>query len=973
MKYSLTFVLLLVFTICSTNIYAQRTCGNAAHMQELLEDAQYRKNHKKRQLKFKAINEVARQRTAICPDPVVLPMAVHYQGISNPDEACLTTLAQAQVQILNDDYQGVNADISTWVNTASASFPGVSNGESCIEFCLATQNHPSGYGLNNGDLAVTFNTTSGDSDANWAGYINIFVFEIGNGILGYSPLGGSGNGDGVAIDDQAFGSGAGCGVVSPGAPFNLGRTLTHELGHYLNLDHIWGGGCGSDDGIADTPDAADPNYGCPAIGSQSCNSNDLHMNYMDYTNDACMYMFSAGQSTRMENYTNANLQNVITKGQTVCAAPTCDDGAQNGDETGVDCGGSICPVCPSCTDGTLNGDELGVDCGGPDCPTCPTCTNGTQDGDEEGVDCGGTLCDACPTCDDGIQNQDETGVDCGGATCPECPVCTNVTLTIVLDNYPEETSWTLTAADGTTVDAGGTYGTEPDGSTLTFDYCLEAGCYDFTINDAFGDGMCCQYGNGSYTITDNDNGATLITGGEFGTSETQNFCVPDSTVLGCTDPDAHNYDPAATVDDGSCETCTDGILNGDETDVDCGGALCDACVVIPGCTDPDAHNYDPTATEDDGSCETCTDGILNGDETDVDCGGALCDACPTCDDGIQNQGETGVDCGGPNCAPCPACENITITINLDNYPGETSWTLVSADGTTIGSGGTYGNEPDGSTIAFDFCLDEGCYDFTINDSYGDGICCQYGQGSYSVVNNDTGATLASGGEFASTETTNLCITSAAVPGCTDPTAHNYDPAATEDDGSCETCIDGVLNGDETEIDCGGVLCDPCNETCPDTLNMSGPVAASGTEQANLVINSTCIINGTINVTYWAGDYILMNPGFEVVLGAEFLAEIQACVPLTGQTPSQRNQGFGIKLSGEKTGTALEFSLTKAEVVSIEILTTEGRKLVTVENKTPMAVGSHQLQLDELNLQPGLYLCKIKVGDTEQVIKVPMTR
>ncbi len=111
------------------------------------------------------------------------------------------------------------------------------------------------------------------------------------------------------------------------------------------------------------------------------------------------------------------------------AAPSCTDGIQNGDETGVDCGGSNCPPCetaPSCTDGIQNGDETGVDCGGSNCPPCetaPSCTDGIQNGDETGVDCGGSNCPPCeaaPSCTDGIQNGDETGIDCGGSDCPPC-------------------------------------------------------------------------------------------------------------------------------------------------------------------------------------------------------------------------------------------------------------------------------------------------------------------------------------------------------------------------------------------------------------------------------------------------------------------------------------------------------------------------------------------------------------------------
>jgi len=116
--------------------------------------------------------------------------------------------------------------------------------------------------------------------------------------------------------------------------------------------------------------------------------------------------------------------------------PTCDDGMMNGDETGVDCGGATCPECvaATCDDGMMNGDETGVDCGGATCPECvaATCDDGIMNGDETGVDCGGATCEACdtttdPTCTDGIMNGDEEGVDCGGATCPACEMMATCT------------------------------------------------------------------------------------------------------------------------------------------------------------------------------------------------------------------------------------------------------------------------------------------------------------------------------------------------------------------------------------------------------------------------------------------------------------------------------------------------------------------------------------------------------------------
>jgi hypothetical protein len=108
------------------------------------------------------------------------------------------------------------------------------------------------------------------------------------------------------------------------------------------------------------------------------------------------------------------------------------------------------------------------------------------------------------------------------------PSCTNVTLTLKLDNYPEETSWTIKNSAGTTVASGGTYGSSPDGSTITTTNCLPTGCYTFTINDSYGDGICCTYGNGNYTLKDAA-GTTLASGSTFTSSAAHNFCVGGAT------------------------------------------------------------------------------------------------------------------------------------------------------------------------------------------------------------------------------------------------------------------------------------------------------------------------------------------------------------------------------------------------------------------------------------------------------------
>ena len=561
-------------TITTPGGHSLRRCGTAEHTAKLLENPEYKKQH---ELKFQRLANAVQMRA--CDSPVLLPVAVHFQGVSSPDVACLRQLAQSQISILNNDYQGINSDISNWQTNAS-SFPGISNGEACLEFKLATKNHPSGFNLNDGDPAVTINQTNGDNNNAWSGYINIFV-QFNTGVLGYSPLGGSGNGDGVVIDASAFGKGNGCGNIAPQSPYNLGRTLTHELGHYLLLDHIWGNGCNADDGISDTPDANQAYYGCPSVGAASCGSTDLHMNYMDYTNDACMYMFSAGQASRMVNYVNSSLNNVVNNASNVLGSggggntPSCSDGIQNGDETGVDCGGSCapCEVTPTCSDGIQNGDETGVDCGG----SCAPCDNtsectaplnnsveilsnikvrvswtaiadairyrlayrpvGTSQWTVKStINNTKVLNNLTPgttyeyrlrtRCADGSWTTWGTkstfsldGNGGGNGNCEE------VSLQLILDDYGSETSWEVYDDFGAVVASGGPYQDFQNGKKINATFCLEDGCYTFVIYDDYGDGICCDWGEGHYQLTDSSGASIAASDGYFGTYEEISFCT----------------------------------------------------------------------------------------------------------------------------------------------------------------------------------------------------------------------------------------------------------------------------------------------------------------------------------------------------------------------------------------------------------------------------------------------------------------
>jgi hypothetical protein len=201
---------------------------------------------------------------------------------------------QSQIDILNKDFNATNSDF----NQVPALFAGVKANVG-ITFVLVG-------GYRKSTTRTSWGTTDDMKRASTGGIdptsptttLNLWICTIGGGILGYAQFpGGASSTDGVAIDSKYIGS-TGTAI----APFNLGRTATHEVGHWMNLRHIWGDAtCGSDL-VSDTPTHNAANYGVPAYPHYSaCSGNpvEMTMNYMDYTDDRGMFMFSNGQKSRM--------------------------------------------------------------------------------------------------------------------------------------------------------------------------------------------------------------------------------------------------------------------------------------------------------------------------------------------------------------------------------------------------------------------------------------------------------------------------------------------------------------------------------------------------------------------------------------------------------------------------------------------------------------------------------------------------
>jgi hypothetical protein len=216
---------------------------------------------------------------------------------------------RSQITTLNEDFRATNADLS---KVPEPFLDRVADAR--IEFELASRD-PDGKptsgitrtrtdrsSFHHVDDDVKATPTGGTDPWDTRKYLNIWVCTLAGGILGYAQFpGGPPRTDGVVILHSAFGT-----VGTATAPFDRGRTLTHEIGHYLNLSHIWGESrfatCADDDHISDTPVQLDKNFGTPTFPHFSCEDQphgDMFMNYMDYVDDEAMFLFTREQALRM--------------------------------------------------------------------------------------------------------------------------------------------------------------------------------------------------------------------------------------------------------------------------------------------------------------------------------------------------------------------------------------------------------------------------------------------------------------------------------------------------------------------------------------------------------------------------------------------------------------------------------------------------------------------------------------------------
>jgi hypothetical protein len=273
----------------------QRKCGALIANNRLIE---LDPGMRQRQL---ALEDATRARRAT--DVVVrrglltVPVIVHV--VFQTDEQNISDgQIQSQIDVLNQDFRATNPDIN---NVPAVWRPLATDAqlEFRIDDVTRTQTDQGPFTT---DDSVKFSATGGHDVTRQNTHLNIWTCELADGLLGYAQFpGGPQATDGVVVLYSAFGNE---GTVA--APFDLGRTTTHEIGHYLNLHHSWGDNvvpvCTDDDLVGDTPTQLGPNIGKPTFPSISCNNGplgDMFMNYMDYVDDDTMFMFTVQQVLRM--------------------------------------------------------------------------------------------------------------------------------------------------------------------------------------------------------------------------------------------------------------------------------------------------------------------------------------------------------------------------------------------------------------------------------------------------------------------------------------------------------------------------------------------------------------------------------------------------------------------------------------------------------------------------------------------------
>ncbi|CAM4004478.1 M43 family zinc metalloprotease [Flavobacterium sinopsychrotolerans] len=494
---------------------------------------------------------------AIITIPVVVHV-IHSGDILGVDENIFDEQVISQIQVLNDDFRKKSGTPGFNTNPVGADVE--------IEFALAKRD-PAGVlsnGINHVNLGQESWSTTDINDivkpqTQWdpEKYLNIWVvnfsrtdllgyaqFPSESGLRGINTDEGPANTDGVVIGYKYFGSSVYFTNGTYTTNYDKGRTTSHEVGHWLGLRHIWGdGGCDVDDFCEDTPNAGQENEGCPT-GVDSCPTSpgmDMVENYMDYTYDACMNIFTADQKTRMITVMNNSIRRVSLQTSDALTPGVIFDNDASTMIVNLNinsCSYTFSPIIKIVNKGNAT-------------LTKASFTYGIDNNNLQTFNWTGNLANNesqnitlnSLTTSGGNHNFSTNMNSVNGTTDQNNANNTEtlnfdivknyanntVNFTIQIDRYGTETTWKLTNSAGLTLYEGGPYTNTAKDIALPAPFktsfnIASNDCYTFTIIDKEGDGICCDYGNGSYTIT-TPTGEIIATGGEFGESESKSFRI----------------------------------------------------------------------------------------------------------------------------------------------------------------------------------------------------------------------------------------------------------------------------------------------------------------------------------------------------------------------------------------------------------------------------------------------------------------
>ncbi|HEX8577250.1 MAG TPA: M43 family zinc metalloprotease [Flavobacterium sp.] len=525
---------------------------------------------------YKSMQSVSSQSNGIITIPVVVHVIHSGQPVGTAPNIT-DAQVQSQITVLNNDFRRlagtpgfntnpIGADIQIQFALAKVDPNGnPTNGIDHVNLCRSS------WSMIDIDATVKPQTVWNPDE-----YLNMWSVDISDrGILGYaqypsasglpgldSDEGGAAT-DGVVSNYNCFGSiDYDNGTFVLEAPYDKGRTMTHEVGHWLGLRHIWGDGdCSVDDFCADTPNAAGPNYDCPT-GRDSCPDPGLDMiqNYMDYTDDPCMNIFTADQKNRITTVLNNAIRRVTLRNSTKdlpiqLFANDAEIKIERTCSAGTVCGSTAIQTITLANRGTSNLTSvlLSYTVNGGAAATYTWTGNlspngfATFDMPVSATASGPiviTVANANGTADQRASNNSATGTFT--SPIPQNFNYTQVSFTLQKDHYGSETTWDLKNGEGTTLYSGGPYSDTPEDGPLpavfTQEWNLPAnGCYTFQINDIAGDGICCDYGNGSYSVKSLDGTVTLISGGSFEAIERKSFTNNVSTGEFTTSPAIYVY------------------------------------------------------------------------------------------------------------------------------------------------------------------------------------------------------------------------------------------------------------------------------------------------------------------------------------------------------------------------------------------------------------------------------------------------